>query len=511
MSLVGQLLHTSIQTIPQKTFFTKDIASQQIKALKKLLLAAQRTEFGKRFDFDELIKMKDPRAEFAKWIPVYTYDRMQREWWHRSRNDQRNITWPGIVPYYGLSSGTTQASSKYIPVTQESLSAWNKISKKIFFNLKRFHNVNAHILSKQSLMVGGSESLIKEGKHFIGDNSGIMARHRPLWLSTLYRPESRIQLLPEWEERMQAIFDHAPQWDIAFIVGNIAWIQLICEKVMQQYGLHSIQEIWPHLTLLINSGIHIDPYVSSFDQLLDKPIHYLNIYSATEGILAYQDTQSPDLKLITNQNIYFEFIPFNEVYFKEDGTLINEYVQTIPIEEVRENVDYALLISTSSGAWHYSIGDVIRFTDKEAGKIKIIGRTKDQISLTGEHLTVDHIHKTIQYLNDHYQLEIQEYMVTGQKTKSVTHTWYVSSNQSMDPKKISQYIDAYLKSINDDYAVQRSSLVDSVEVKQIPVNCFYQWLASRGKLNGQAKLPRIASDDLRKNWESFLSSYTGSF
>ena len=198
--------------------------------------------------------MKDPRAEFAKWIPVYTYDRMQREWWHRSRNDQHQYHLAGIVPYYGLSSGTTQASTNIYRSRRRVFLHGIKFQK-IFLTSSGFINVNAHILSKQSLMVGGSESLIKEGKHFIGDNSGIMARHRPFG-SVLYivlKVVFNYCLNGKKGCKPSSIMLH--NGILLFMVGNIAWIQLICEKVMQQYGLHSIQEIWPHLTLLINSGI----------------------------------------------------------------------------------------------------------------------------------------------------------------------------------------------------------------------------------------------------------------
>ncbi|MEO5582100.1 MAG: GH3 auxin-responsive promoter family protein [Saprospiraceae bacterium] len=175
MSIVGQLLHTGIKYAPKKSLIKQNPKQKQINVLHQLLKYAQHTAFGKRYDFKDLIRLKDPRSEFKKWIPVYHYEEMYIEWWQRSRQDEPDLAWPGITPYYGISSGSTQSSSKYIPVTQESLNGWSKTAQKLFTSLAAYPEITAALLSKQSLMVGGSSHLIREGLHFYSDNSGIIA------------------------------------------------------------------------------------------------------------------------------------------------------------------------------------------------------------------------------------------------------------------------------------------------------------------------------------------------
>lgn len=508
MSIVGQILHTGIKYAPKKPLIKLTSKQKQIRVLQRLLKYAKHTAFGRRYDFNDMAKLKDPRDEFKKWMPVYQYDQMHAEWWHRSRQDEPDVTWPGIIPYYGVSSGSTQAASKFIPVTHESLNGWNKTAQKIFSSLSRYPEITPSLLSKQALMVGGSSKLIKEGLHFYGDNSGIMAKNRPYWLNSFYQPGHAIQDMLQWEDRVDAIVKHAAQWDIGFLVGNVAWAQLILEKILQHYKLDHIHQIWPNLTVLMHSGIFFEPYQESFEKTLGHPLLYLDTYAATEAFMAYQNEKNErGMKLVLNQGIYYEFIPYSDQYFDDSGKLKSKFPDTINIEDVEENTPYALLVSTTSGAWHYMIGDVISFSDKTNNKIKVLGRTKQCLNLTGEHLSEDNIHACIKYVNQKLGIQIKEYSVMGEKSAThFAHRWYLGSDRTDQLDQVRQTIDQYLKETNDDYAVQRTALLNKISVEFIPGHWFYEWLASRGKMNGQSKVPRVIHDDIKESWLQFVDT-----
>lgn len=507
MSVIGKLLHTGIKLVPKHPFIQVPAHQQQIRTLHRLIQYASNTAFGKRYDFGDLMRMKDPRKEFRTWIPIYTYESMHQNWWSRSRNDEPDVAWPGIIPYYGVSSGSVQSSSKFIPITHESLNAWNRSAQKLFSSLAAYPEINSSLLGKQALLVGGSSKLIKEGIHFYGDCSGIMARNRPYWLKSLYKPDQKILEITEWQERIQAITRAAQDWDIAFLVGNVAWVQLILEKIIEQYGLDHIHQIWPNLTLLAHSGIFFEPYRESFEKTVARPLIYIDIYSATEGVFAFQDNSiDGSLKLLLQQGIYFEFIPFNRNQFDEEGNLTSEFPECLLIEEVQENVPYAMLISTTSGAWHYLIGDVICFTDKAQSKIKLLGRTKQNLNLTGEHLSEGNVQSAVQYINQNQSCKIKEFCVLGEKSGShFEHRWYLGMDTKGDSLVSANQIDHFLKKVNDDYAVQRQSLLKPPTVEILPAHTFYHWLHHRGKMNGQAKIPRILTGSLKESWVQFVT------
>ncbi len=508
MSVFGQLLHAGIKLSPKKPLIQLLPYQQQIKVLRGLLKSASQTAFGKRYDFKDLLKLKDPRKEFRTWIPVHDYDSMYDQWWNRSRNDEPGVSWPGIIPYYGVSSGSVQAASKFIPITHESLNVWNRSAKIIFGSLSAYPEITPSLLSKHALLTGGTSRLTKEGLHFYGDCSGIMAKCRPYWLRSLYKPGQEILELPNWGDRIRAIAQSAPDWDIAFLVGNVAWIQLILEEIIDRYSLDHIHQIWPNLTLLAHSGIFFEPYQESFEKTLAHPLIYLDIYSATEGVIAFQEqSANTSLKLLLQHGIYFEFIPFNNNHFDEEGNLKSEFPECVPIEEVQENVPYALLMSTTSGAWHYLLGDVIQFVDKPRSKIKLVGRTKQNLNLTGEHLTEGNVTKAIQHINRIQPHTIREFCVLGEKCGShFGHRWYVGMDSGVDPNHLVNLIDDFLRQANDDYAIQRQSLLKKITVEIIPVKFFYDWLLQRGKLNGQAKIPAILSGELKESWIRFIKS-----
>ena len=208
-------------------------------------------------------------------------------------------------------------------------------------------------------------------------------------------------------------WNRRPGWDIGFIVGVPAWIQMCLEKIIERYNLKNIHEIWPNLGFFVHGGVSFEPYKIGFEKLLGKPITYIETYLASEGFIAYQDRQDErGMRLVTSQHLFFEFVPFDSNNFDSDGNLVKN-PETLEIHQVEEGRDYALLISTAAGAWRYLIGDTIRFTDKEKSEIIITGRTKHYLSLVGEHLSVDNMNQAIQFVSEDLNISIPEFTVAG--------------------------------------------------------------------------------------------------
>jgi hypothetical protein len=276
--------------------------------------------------------------------------------------------------------------------------------------------------------------------------------------------------------------------------------------VIERYKLNNIHEIWPNLTFFVHGGVSFEPYKHGFEQLLGKPITYVETYLASEGFLACQDKQNAaGMRLSYNEHIFFEFVPFDDINFDAEGEMI-ENPTALMIHEVEEGKDYALLISTTAGAWRYLIGDTVRFVDKENAEIIITGRTKHFLSLVGEHLSVDNMNKAIQLVSEDLNISIPEYCVTGEPFGSFfAHHWYIACDQNIDETLLAKKIDEKLVTLNDDYAVERKSALKNVQVTVLKENTFMRFLESKGKIGGQHKFPRVLRGDLLKDWKAFIS------
>ncbi len=252
----------------------------------------------------------------------------------------------------------------------------------------------------------------------------------------------------------------APSWDIGVIVGVPAWVQILLERIISEYKLNTIHDLWPNLTVYVHSGVSFAPYVKSFEKLFGKPMIYSESYLASEGYIAYQNSlHSRTMELIVDNGIYYEFVPFNENNFNEEGNLKDD-PETLMLCEVSNNVEYALLLSTNAGAWRYLIGDTIKFTDKDKCEIIITGRTKHYLSLCGEHLSQDNMNRAIEMLQDEFNIEVREFTVAGISHGSLfAHRWYLGTDDNIDPDLAIQKIDEYLMQLNDDYMVERTEAI----------------------------------------------------
>jgi hypothetical protein len=277
--------------------------------------------------------------------------------------------------------------------------------------------------------------------------------------------------------------------------------------IIERYQLNNIHEIWPNLTFFVHGGVSFEPYKHGFEKLLGRPIEYIETYLASEGFLAWQDKQNAvGMRLSYNQHIFFEFVPFDENNFDENGEMI-ENPAALMIHEVEEGKDYALLISTPAGAWRYLIGDTVRFVDKANAEIIITGRTKHFLSLVGEHLSVDNMNKAIQLVSEELNLSIPEYTVTGEPHGNFfAHHWYVACDQSIDEKVLAASIDEKLIQLNDDYAVERKSALKDIQVTVLKESAFFAFMESKGKVGGQHKFPRVLKGTMLNDWKLFLKN-----
>jgi hypothetical protein len=377
---------------------------------------------------------------------------------------------------------------------------------KQLISLFKYSDVSFGSIGKGWLALGGSTDLQKEAGYYAGDLSGITAKKNPFWFQPFYKPGKKIAKERDWNKKLKEIVEKAPDWDIGFIVGVPAWIQMCIEMVIEKYKLNNIHEIWPNLAFFAHGGVSFEPYKYGFEKLLGKPITYIETYLASEGFLAWQDKQDGEgMRLSFNQHIFFEFVPFDENNFDDNGEMV-ENPQALLIHEVEENKDYAILISTAAGAWRYLIGDTIRFIDKTNAEIIITGRTKHFLSLVGEHLSVDNMNKAIQLVSEEMNISIPEFGVTGEPFESLfAHHWYVACDDTVDSDLLIKNIDQKLIELNDDYAVERKSALKKVFITVLKENVFMDFMSSKGKVGGQHKFPRVIKGELLNDWKKFIA------
>jgi len=484
-----------------------DARRQQLRVLRKLLRKARFTEFGQQYRFDEILLSRHAGKGFQEIVPIHDYNSIYEQWWKKTLDGVPDVAWPGKIKYYALSSGTSEAASKYIPVTQEMVRSNMVNSVRQLISIIKYEEANRRAMTKGVLMLGGATDL-KKGKAgwYAGDLSGILAKKRPFWFQTFYKPGGRIAAIANWNDKLNEIVEHAKDWDIGYIVGVPAWCQMCMEMIIEHYKLNNIHEIWPNFSFFVHGGVAFEPYKKGFEKLLAKPIVYVENYLSSEGFIAYKTREhARGMQLILNNNIFFEFIPFDEKNFDADGNPRPD-AEAKMIHEVEEGKDYALLMSTNAGTWRYLIGDTIRFVDLEHQEVVITGRTKHFLSLTGEHLSVDNMNKAIEQVSQEFNVSIPEYTVVGFPYENFfAHRWYVSTNDHIDPKALRDRIDAILREINDDYAIERDSALKEVFLEVLPEEAFMQFMAEKGKIGSQHKFPRVMKGQMLADWEAFLS------
>jgi hypothetical protein len=485
-----------------------DARRQQVRVLKKLLKKARFTEFGQRYLFDEILLNRNPAKKFQEIVPLHDYSKIYNEWWKKTLEGVPDVTWPGKIKYYALSSGTSEAASKYIPVTRDMLRSNTINYLKQLLSLLSYEVANRRAMTKGFLMLGGATDL-KKGKAgwYAGDLSGILAKKRPFWFQTFYKPGGRIAALSDWNQKLNEIVEHAKEWDIGFIVGVPAWCQMCMEMVIEHYKLNNIHEIWPNLGFFVHGGVAFEPYKKGFERLLGRPIVYIENYLSSEGFIGYKTREyAKGMQLILDNNIFFEFIPFDDKNFDSEGN-VTDNPEIKMVHEVEIGKEYALLMSTNAGAWRYLIGDTIKFVDLQKSEVVITGRTKHYLSLTGEHLSVDNMNKAIEMVSNKLNISIPEYTVVGFPYQNFfAHKWYIACNDEIDINLLRTSIDGNLRTLNDDYAVERDSALKEVFLEKLPEEKFMKFMEQKGKLGSQHKFPRVMKGKMLQEWNEFLKN-----
>jgi len=512
MSFLGSIVK---QGLKLKTRSIKEKGSnfdKQKAMLRKLMARARHTQFARAYDFDKTLYLmddSDPKAfykQFCKSVPIFNYNDMARLWWSKSLEGQADVSWPGRVKYFALSSGTSEASTKHIPITRELIKANQKTSLRQILTLAHY-NLPSDIFTTGILMLGGSTKLNNHGSYYDGDLSGIQTKLIPTWFANFYKPGKKIAAMPEWTEKLEEITLKAKDWDIGVIAGSPAWLYILIEKIVKHYQVNTIHDIWPNLSIFAHGGVSFEPYKKGFEKLLAHPLIYLETYLASEGFVAYQAAPKHDMKLVLDNGLFLEFIPFTEDNFTSDGDIVASPT-TLMIDEVQEGQDYALLLSSCAGSWRYMIGDVIRFSNKEIAEIKIIGRTKHYISLCGEHLSMENMDKALSTVMQELNIAIREYTVAGTNygdQSHFTHHWYIGTDDVVDADALLILLDQELGRINDDYRVERLGPLAHLAITILPSAEFYSFMKQKlGKEGGQNKFPRVLKKGQLKLWNEYL-------
>ncbi len=511
MAIIGTLLKKGIklrENLQQEYSSPFDLQKEE---LKELMITASSTEFGKYYDFDSILPKfrKGDKAFYEAFkhnVPIHDYNKIYKDWWHLALKGAKNICWPGRIKYFALSSGTSESASKHIPVTKEMTKAIQRTSIRQIISLSKY-DLPSSLFEAGILMIGGSTHLNKKGNVFEGDLSGIQAARLPFWFQHFYKPGKKIAKSTNWDAKLNQIVRKAKDWDIGIIVGVPAWIQILIEKIIAHYHVKNIHDIWPNLRVYVHGGVSMDPYRKSFERLLGRPIYYIETYLASEGFIAYQALpKRKTMRLVLNNGLFYEFVPFDDKNFLPSGE-IKPDAETLLIDQVEEGKEYALLLSTCSGAWRYLLGDVIKFTSLEESEIVITGRTKHFLSLCGEHLSVDNMNKAVELVSNELNISIKEFTVAGIPHDSLfAHHWFVGTDDKVDAKVLKEKIDQHLKELNDDYAVERSAALKQVIVDVLPIQKFYDWMESKGKVGGQNKFPRVLKNAQLDEWLAFVKS-----
>ena len=457
----------------------------QQEVLRKLVVYSIDTEIGKKFEFKTIRHYND----FKERVPIVAYEDIYKDI-ERNRKGEQNIFWRTSIKWFAKSSGTTNAKSKFIPISFESLDDCHYKAGKDMLSLYFNNNINSELLVGKCLRLGGSKDIYENNNSYYGDLSAIMIDNLPFWAELSSTPSSKVSLISEWEKKVQAIINESIDQNVTSFAGVPSWMLSLLQQVIQQTGKDNILEIWKNAEVYFHGGVSFDPYRNLYKNLFpSKDFKYFEIFNASEGFFAIQDqNNSSELLLMLDYGIFYEFIPTS----KSEQDIIS-------LADVKLNVNYAMVITTNSGLWRYKIGDTIKFTCLNPFRIKVTGRTKHFINVFGEELVVENAEKALSMTCELTKCEISNYTVgpifMGSKTKG-SHEWLIEFEKKPDDiNKFMEILDLNLQRLNSDYEAKRykSSTLEIPKIKVARKNLFYDWLASKNKLGGQNKIPRLSN------------------
>ncbi|WP_230688069.1 GH3 auxin-responsive promoter family protein [Hymenobacter jeongseonensis] len=494
--MLDQLLATAVQwgSMPRLARLRQQPLEVQAKLLGQLLGRAQGTEWGQRYGFKERLTP----AEFARRVPVSTYEQLYPEI-EKVLRGQPDVLWPGRPQWFAKSSGTTNDRSKYIPVTAEALQHCHYRAGRDMLALATHFYPQERLVTGKTLSLGGAHSANpfrpQEPASRTGDVSAVIMQQLPWWAEQMRTPPLALALLEEWEEKIERIAAHVLTQDVRVLAGVPTWMVVLLRRVVALAGAPDITHVWPHLRLFLHGAVAFGPYRELFRQLIpDARMRYLEIYSASEGYFALQDQpDSEDLLLLLDHGIYYEFLPADQ--------WASPAPQPVPLAAVELHRPYALVISTNAGLWRYLVGDTVRFTSLAPYRVRITGRTKHFLNAFGEEVVIENAEAAVVAASQAIGLTVRDFTAApiwfaADSSSRGGHEWVIEFATEAACPNLTTFgavLDATLCAVNSDYAAKRhrNLVLAPPRLHAVPAGTFESWLAGKGKLGGQHKVPRL--------------------
>ena len=459
-----------------------------LKAQSDLMISlvekAKNTTFGKDHEFSTITTYSD----FKKQIPIRNYEDI-KGYIEQIIEGRENVLWPRKPIYFCKTSGTT-SGAKYIPITKESMPHQITAARDAILSYIA-ETKNTSIINGKMIFLQGSPELYKIGNILTGRLSGIVAHHIPIYLTKNRLPSFETNCIADWDEKVSAIVEETLSEKMTLISGIPPWVQMYFEKLQKKTG-KLIKDLFPKFDLFIYGGVNFEPYRQTFEKLIGKKVDSIELYPATEGFIAYQDSQKEEgLLLCVNHGIFFEFIP-SEDFFSENPSRVS-------LDSVKMGVDYVIVLNTAAGLWGYNIGDTIKFISINPYRIVISGRINHFTSAFGEHVIAEEVEKSLQKTIKKWPAQINEFHVAPQVSPEnglPFHEWFIEFEEHpLDLLSFTKELDINLQGINFHYKdLIKGSILRPLKITLIKKGGFIDYMKSIGKLGGQNKVPRLAND-----------------
>jgi hypothetical protein len=457
----------------------------QAQWLQKLLQIAKNTEYGRRHGFKSIKNYKD----FARQLPIVSYEEIQGDI-DRMMRGEKDILWPGYVKWYSKSSGTTSHRSKYIPVPPHNLKQCHLQGSWDSMSILYHHRPGAQAFAKKSLIMGGSiEKFEPYPSTRLGDVSAVMLHHMPFIGRPFYTPDFETALMSDWEEKIERMASITKDEDLVMMGGVPTWTMVLFDRILEITGKDHMLDVWPNAMAYLHGGVGFSPYLSQFKEYFPSDdFVYQEVYNASEGFIGLQDDQEiKSLLLLSDNGMFFEF----------EDRISGEVV---PLEGVKTDRNYAIILSSNAGLWRYRIGDTIQFDSVLPPRFKITGRTQQFINVFGEEVMVANTDRALSKTCEEFNAIAEEYSVAPifmKQSDTGGHEWIVEFDTPPDDfNAFSRRLDKNLQELNSDYAAKRSYdlALTQLKITAVSPGTFHAWMKSRGKYGGQNKVPRLSND-----------------
>lgn len=464
----------------------KQAVETQLNLMKSLVADASHTLFGKDHRFSEISDYQS----FKDAIPVQDYENL-KPYIEKVVAGESDILWKDKPLYFAKTSGTT-SGVKYIPISKESIGFHINGARDALLSYVN-ETGNSQFLDKNLIFLSGSPEMIKKNGVFTGRLSGIVNHHVPSYLRSNQLPSYETNCIEDWETKLEKIIDETIEKPMSLISGIPPWVQMYFDRIQARTG-KKIKDVFPDFSLFVYGGVNFEPYRAKLFESIGKKIDAIETYPASEGFIAYQDSQEAEgLLLLLNSGVFYEFIPVED-YFKENPRRLH-------IGEVQLGVNYAVVMNTNAGLWGYSIGDTVKFVSLNPYRIIVSGRIKHFISAFGEHVIGEEVEKAMQFaMQRHPEVELVEFTVAPQVTPPEGglpyHEWLVEfAKAPQDLNTFAQDINQKLAELNVYYDdLMTGNILQPLKIRMLPRNAFIDYMKSQGKLGGQNKVPRLSND-----------------